>query len=394
MKRAYKNLQQEVHSELFRILDFWRDNAVDEKYGGFIGRRDYQNNLIPKASKGIILNSRILWSFAAASNYLKTDDYKTLCERCYDYLKTYFKDSTHKGVYWELDYLGQPINKRKQVYAQCFTIYALSEYYIYSKNEEAKQWAIELFENVERYAKDNENGGYLEAFKEDWGVIEDMRLSDKDMNAAKTMNTHLHILEAYTSLLKIYDNDTLRNSLKDLVEVMNEKFLNENNHYALFFDEDWNLLSNSVSYGHDIESAWLVLEAAEIIGDEDLHSKSKIIAIEVADTFIKKGIATDGSVINETNLTTNHTDTDRHWWPQMEALVGLKFANEIESKDEYISTSLNIWEYTKNHLLDFEYGEWHFRVDDKGNVYTQEDKISMWKAPYHTSRACIKMNEL
>jgi len=393
MNKAYKNLQEELHSELFRILDFWSANTVDEKYGGFVGKRDYQNNLIPKASKGIILNSRILWSFAAASNYLKTDDYKTLCERSYDYLKTYFRDTTHKGVYWELDYLGQPKNKRKQVYAQSFTIYALSEYYIYSKNEEAKQWAIELFEYVERYAKDNENGGYLEAFREDWSIIDDMRLSDKDMNAAKTMNTHLHILEAYTTLLKIYDNENLRNSLKDLVEVMNEKFLNEHNHYELFFDKNWKLLSNSVSYGHDIESAWLVLEAAKIIGDEDLLSKSKTIAIKVADTFIKKGIDTDGSVINETNLSTNHSDTDRHWWPQMEALVGLKFAYEIESKDEYISTSLNIWEYTKNNLLDFEFGEWHFRVDNKGAVYTQEDKVSMWKAPYHTSRACIKMNE-
>ncbi|WP_298237058.1 AGE family epimerase/isomerase [uncultured Algibacter sp.] len=393
MKSAYQNLKQELHTELLRILYYWKTNTIDNEHGGFVGKRDYQNKLVPKASKGIILNSRILWSFAAASNHLKTDDYQAICERSFQYLKTYFKDTTHKGVYWELDYLGQPINKRKQVYAQSFTIYALSEYYIYSKNEDAKQWAIELFEYVERYAKDIEKGGYLEAFNEDWSAIDDMRLSDKDMNAAKTMNTHLHILEAYTTLLKIYDNDTLRNSLKDLVEVMNEKFLNQHNHYELFFDEDWNLLSNSVSYGHDIESAWLVLEAAEVIGDEALLNTSKDIAIRVSDTFLKKGIDTDGSVINETNLTTNHTDTDRHWWPQMEALVGLKFAHDIESKEAYISASLGIWKYTKNNLLDFEHGEWHFRVDNKGAVYTQEDKVSMWKAPYHTSRACIKMNE-
>jgi len=393
MKKAYQNLKQELHSELLRILYYWSTNTIDNEYGGFVGKRDYKNRLVPKSSKGIILNSRILWSFAAASNHLKTDDYQDICKRSFQYLKNYFKDTTYNGVFWELDYLGQPINKRKQVYAQSFTIYALSEYYIYSKNDEAKQWAIELFEYIERYAKDTVKGGYLEAFNEDWSTIDDMRLSDKDMNAAKTMNTHLHILEAYTTLLKIYDNAILRKSLKDLVQVMNEKFLNQNNHYDLFFDEDWNLLSNSVSYGHDIESAWLVLEAAEVIGDTTLLKKSKAIAIKVSDTFLKKGIDTDGSVINETNLTTNHTDTDRHWWPQMEALIGLKFAYEIENKEAYILNSLGIWEYTKNNLLDFEHGEWHFRVDHKGAVYTQEDKVSMWKAPYHTSRACIKMNE-
>ncbi|MGY6647702.1 AGE family epimerase/isomerase [Wenyingzhuangia sp. IMCC45574] len=392
MEMDYKNLKQELHTELLRILDFWKTNTLDKAHGGFIGRSDYQNNIIPKASKGIILNSRILWSFAAASNYLKTDDYQSICERSFEYLKTFFKDKTNKGVFWELDYLGNPVNKRKQVYAQAFTIYALSEYYIYSKDESAKDWAIEIFEQIERYAKDTKKGGYLEAFNEDWSSIGDMRLSDKDMNAAKTMNTHLHILEAYTTLLKIYDNNELKDSLQHLVEVMNEKFLNENNHYELFFDEDWNLLSNAVSYGHDIESAWLVLEAAETLEHSVLIDECKYIALRVADTFLEEGIAKDHAVINEKDLDTNHTDTDRHWWPQVEALIGLKFVNDIKSKPEYVDASIKIWEYTKQNLLDFKHGEWHFRVDESGNVYEQEDKVSMWKAPYHTSRACIKMN--
>lgn len=393
MVTTYNILKSELHQELKNILAYWSSHTFDETYGGFVGKIDSKNRIILNASKGIILNTRILWSFAAASNHLKTDDYQDICKRSFQYLKIYFKDTTHKGVYWELDYLGQPINKRKQVYAQSFSIYALSEYYIYSKNEEAKQWAIELFECLELYAKDNNKSGYLEAFNEDWSAIDDMRLSNKDMNAAKTMNTHLHILEAYTTLLKIYDNNTLKKSLKDLVEIMNEKFLNQQNHYELFFDADWNLLSNSVSYGHDIEATWLVLEAAEILNDKELLNKSRAIAIKVVDTFLKEGTNTDGSVINEKNLTTNHIDTDRHWWPQVEALIGLKFAYAIENKNEYISSSLKIWEYTKNHLLDHEHGEWHFRVDNKGAVYTQEDKVSMWKAPYHSSRACIKLNE-
>ena len=393
MINEYKKLKKELDIELKNILSYWIDNTIDKEFGGFLGKRDHFNKVVEKASKGVILNTRILWSFSAATNHLKTDTYKDVCDRSFKYLKDFFNDKINKGVYWEVDYLGNPINKRKQVYAQSFTIYALSEYYLFSKNEEAKTWAIELFNQLEKYAKDSVNEGYFEAFNQDWSPIEDMRLSDKDMNASKTMNTHLHVLEAYTSLLKIYDNNELKASLKMLVKVFLEKFLNTKNHYELFFDDNWNLLSNSVSYGHDIEAAWLVIDAAKLIDDSELLHLSEEVAVKVADTFLLEAIDKEGAVINEKNLTTNHIDTDRHWWPQVEALVGLKYANDLKSDEKYISSSLKIWDFTKKNLIDYKNGEWFFRVDEKGNVYKSEDKVSMWKAPYHTSRACIILNK-
>lgn len=392
MIKAYEQLKSELKVELITILNYWKNNCIDHEFGGFVGKIDHFNTVVPKSNKGIILNTRILWSFSAASNHLKTTEYNDICDRAYHYLKGFFKDETHKGVYWELDYKGAPINKRKQIYAQAFTIYALAEYYMFSKNEEAKNWAIEIFESLEFFAKDTMNMGYFEAFNEDWSAIADMRLSDKDMNASKTMNTHLHVLEAYTLLLKIYDNDRLRASLKMLVEVFFENFLNAKNHYELFFDSQWNVLSNTVSYGHDIEAAWLVIEAAKLLNDEVLLNKANEIAVKVADTFLKEGIDEDGAVLNEKNLITNHVDTDRHWWPQVEALVGLKYVYHISKEDKYITHSLTIWEFIKKYLIDYQNGEWHFRVDKNGKVYTQEDKVSMWKAPYHTSRACILLN--
>tara|TARA_R110002096_G_scaffold54812_3_gene141278 strand:+ start:1238 stop:2419 length:1182 start_codon:yes stop_codon:yes gene_type:complete len=393
MINEYKKLKKELDIELKNILSYWTENTIDKEFGGFLGKRDHFNKVVEKASKGVILNTRILWSFSAATNHLKTDTYKDVCDRSFKYLKDFFNDKINKGVYWEVDYLGNPINKRKQVYAQSFTIYALSEYYLFSKDEEAKTWAIELFNQLEKYAKDSVNEGYFEAFNEDWSPIEDMRLSDKDMNASKTMNTHLHVLEAYTSLLKIYDNNELKASLKMLVKVFLEKFLNTKNHYELFFDDQWNLLSNSVSYGHDIEAAWLVIDAAKLIDDSELLHLSEEVAVKVADTFLLEAIDKEGAVINEKNLTTNHIDTDRHWWPQVEALVGLKYANDLKSDEKYISSSLKIWDFTKKNLIDYKNGEWFFRVDEKGNVYKSEDKVSMWKAPYHTSRACIILNK-
>lgn len=390
---TYKQLKQELKSELNNILNYWTRNTIDYEYGGFVGQINHYNQIIPEASKGIILNTRILWSFSAASNHLKIKKYQEICDRAFNYLKTFFNDETNKGVFWELDFKGNPINKRKQVYAQAFAIYALSEYYLFTKNEEAKNWAIGIFNCIEKHAKDAVNLGYFEAFDEDWSPIEDMRLSDKDMNASKTMNTHLHILEAYTTLLKIYDDEQLRISLKWLIKLFFEKFLNAENHYHLFFDDSWHLLSNTVSYGHDIETAWLVIEAAKAVKDPTLINQANATAIKMANTFLKEAIDVDGAVLNEKNLTTNYTDTDKHWWPQVEALIGLKYAYDLHPDNRYLEASVKIWIYIKTYLIDYKNGEWFFRVDKNGNVYTEEDKVSMWKAPYHASRACIILNQ-
>ncbi|HEX9602026.1 MAG TPA: AGE family epimerase/isomerase [Mariniflexile sp.] len=389
---AYNQLKSELNSELKNILCYWTNNTLDLEHGGFVGKINHYNKVVSDAPKGIILNARILWSFSAASNYLKTNEYQDICDRAFQYLKTFFKDETYGGFFWELDYKGNPLNKRKQVYAQAFTIYALSEYYIFTKNDAAKKWAIEIFELIEKHAKDPLHRGYFEAFNEDWRPIEDMRLSDKDVNASKTMNTHLHVLEAYTALLKIYDTIQLRNSLKTLVNLFFEKFLNNQNHYDLFFDNTWTLLSHTVSYGHDIETAWLVIEAAKQLNNEDLVNQANVIAIKVVNTFLNEAIDDDGAVLNEKNLITNHIDTDKHWWPQVEALIGLKYAFELNPDENFRITSVKIWDYIKKYLIDYKNGEWYFRVDKNGIVYTTEDKVSMWKAPYHTSRACIVLN--
>ncbi len=391
MTEAYNALKVEMGDELLRILNYWSTRTIDEEHGGFFGGIDHTNKIIENAPKGIILNTRILWSFSAASNHLKTDQYSSLCNRAHHYLHTYFKDNTHHGVFWELNHSGKPTNTRKQIYAQAFAIYALTEYYIYSKKEEAKTWAINLFKAIEKTAKDSINGGYLEAFNEDWSPIGDMRLSPKDMNAAKTMNTHLHILEAYTRLADIHADKGLKKSLGELVQLFQHTFLSRENHYELFFDEDWNLLSNSISYGHDIETAWLVIEAAKRLGNETILRTAEQSAIKVADTFIEEAIAIDGAVINEKNARTGHVDTDRHWWPQVEALVGLHYVYELTGNPNYLRSSLPIWEFVKKNMLDYKNGEWYFRVDENGTPYG-EDKVSMWKAPYHTTRACILLN--
>lgn len=391
MFQMRKTLSDSLVKELENILHYWSTNTLDEIYGGFVGQRDHDNNLVIDANKGIILNSRILWSFSAACNKLKSDKYKDICILSYQYLKTFFKDQEFGGVYWELDAQGKPVNTRKQIYAQAFMIYALSEYYLFSKDKEALKWAIEIYNLIEKHAKDPVNGGYIEAFQQDWTPIADMRLSEKDSNEAKTMNTHLHILEAYTNLLKVAANESLKNNLMALTQLFLDKFLSPENHLHLFFDMQWHLKGSVVSYGHDIETAWLLVDAAKAIHHEELITKTERAAVLIANTFIREAIDTDGGVFNELDVKTGVLDDDKHWWPQAEALIGLHYACDITKDKKYLETSLKIWNFIQTKIMDTENGEWFWRVNKNGKPYTNEYKVGMWKAPYHNSRACIKL---
>ena len=383
----------DLKQELGAITQYWKDFSVDNENGGFIGQRDHYNTMIPHASKGIILNARILWSFSAIANYDADYDLNPLMERSFNYLYDFFRDKENGGVFWELDATGVAIIKKKQIYAQAFAIYALSEYYLNTQNNQAKDWAIELFDLIEKHAFDTKKDGYIEAFEADWSPIADMRLSDKDQNAAKTMNTHLHVLEAYTTLYKIYPEERVKSALDNLIKLFLEKFLNSESNFELFFDTDWNLTSDIVSFGHDIEALWLLIEAAKSSGNRDLLLKTQEIAVAVADKFLEYGYLKNKGVLNEKERGTGKIDTDRHWWPQAEAMVGLFYANEIKSDSRYTEAILDIWNFTKEYIIDSKNGEWFFRVDENFEPYKSEDKLGMWKCPYHNSRACIVLLE-
>ena len=380
--------------ELSNILSFWQLNTIDNSFGGFYGRRDHFNRLIPKAQKGIILNTRILWSFSAAGNFYGINQYLEICKRSFSYLKDRFKDEEYGGVYWMVDYKGFPSITRKQTYAQAFTIYSLSEYYKYSRDHIALDWALEIFYQLERIALDNNSGGYIECFKRNWEPIEDMRLSEKDLNASKTMNTHLHILEAYTTLFEVSGNEKVGNALEYLVHLILNRFLTEDYHFRLFFSNDWNSLSTEVSYGHDIEAAWLLVNAARKLGNNDLIMSVETKAISIADTFVSKALDKDFGVYNNMDVQNMKVDTDKHWWPQAEAIVGLLYVWNITGTNKYLNIALKIWDFIDQAILDKINGEWFFRVNKDGVPYENENKVGLWKCPYHNSRACMEIVRL
>lgn len=314
-----------------------------------------------------------------------------IAKRAKDYLLDYFYDKENGGIYWLLDYKGNPIETKKQIYAQGFAIYGLSEYYRATQDKEALEYAIKLYKTIEAHSFDIENNGYLEAFTKDWQLIEDMRLSEKDANEQKTMNTHLHVLEPYTNLYRIWKDDSLKKQLKNMIELFLEKFINlKTNHLHLFFDTKWNSKSNIVSYGHDIEASWLLYEAALVLNDHETFEKVKAVVPHIVKAS-KEGLQQDGSMVYEKNNRTGHVDTERHWWVQAEAVIGFVNHYQYYNDEDSLNNALACWKYIKSNLIDWENGEWFWSVFEDGTVNKKDDKAGLWKCPYHNSRMCLEI---
>jgi mannobiose 2-epimerase len=386
-----KSYKAELTEELENILRYWSDRTPDEQNGGFLGRLDNDSQVIAEAPKGSVLNARILWTFSAAFNQAPNAGYLKMAYRAYDYICQYLIDQEFGGVYWSVDFDRHPLDTKKQVYAIAFTSYAFSEFYIASGDEAAKQKAIDLFYLLVEKAYDPLGTGYFEAFTRNWQSIGDLRLSAKDANEKKTMNTHLHVLEAYSNLYRIWPDKALKQHVEVLLDNFFEHFIDhQTNHLALFFDEDWNSKSGLVSYGHDIEATWLLLEAADVIGDEESGEKLRELSIKMADETIK-AVDADGGLWYEYEPAEERLVKEKHWWVQAEAMVGFFNAWQISGDQKYFDHSLAGWEFVKKKILDKANGEWFWGISADGKVMQTEDKVGIWKCPYHNSRACLEI---
>ncbi|HEY1113181.1 MAG TPA: AGE family epimerase/isomerase [Chitinophagaceae bacterium] len=390
MMQQMEQYRQEVAQELKGILDYWQTRTLDLEQGGFVGRIDYRNHVYADAPKGSVLNSRILWTFSAAYNETGKEEYGELAYRAFRYLADHFMDKEYGGVYWTVDHTGAPLDTKKQIYALSFAVYGLSEYYRGSQSEEAKRLAIELYVAIEKHSYDPQYGGYIEALARDWKELEDLRLSAKDANEKKSMNTHLHVLEGFTNLYRIWPDEGLKQRLIELIHLFLDHIIDpDTNHLILFFDEAWKAKSGIVSYGHDIEAAWLLQEAAEVVGDEALLGQVKERSVKIA-AAAAKGLDKDGGLWYEWDGAEQHLVKEKHWWPQGEAMVGFFNAWQNTGDEAFLKASLDSWRFTKEHLIDKQNGEWFWGVKEDYSIMN-EDKVGLWKCPYHNSRACLEI---
>jgi mannobiose 2-epimerase len=386
------NFSDRMAEHLFgHILPFWCGPALDHQHGGWMGW--LTNDLQPDRArpKGLIVNSRILWAFSAVYQERPEPRYRQMADRAYDYVMNRFWDPRHGGAVWRLNDQGRVINDSKKTYGQAFYIYALTEFHRAFDSPVALGRARELFHLLELNAHDETFGGYVEVCNHDWTVADaQARLSEKDMNEKKSMNNHLHVLEAYTNLYRVWKEPRVAGRLRELIDIFLARILDgSTNHFHHFFDEQWQVRSDTYTFGHDIEGSWLLCEAAGELGDAALLERVQTAARHIAKTAFDEGLGPDGGLYYE-GQAGKIVDSGRECWPQAEAMVGFINAFQISREEKFLNAALSVWDFISRHLADRVHGEWFWRIQADGKPDPSLPKVSEWKGPYHGTRACLE----
>lgn len=379
---------QEVRENLTScILPYWL--KLKDPKGGFYGEVSAEGTVFYDAPRGVILNARLIWSFAAAYAALKDTQYLVAAVHARDWFLDHFCDHKYGGVYWSVTAEGERLDTKKQLYAQGFAIYALSELYKVTGDDEALKNAVNLYKVVESHFADTVNGGYIEALSRDFSPLEDMSLSAHDINADKTMNSHLHVLEAYSNLYQVWPDETLKTRVEALLSLTGERVMGADGHLQLYFKRDWTVLPGAVSYGHDIETSWLALEAAFALHDADVVNRVRPWARRVGAAG-NEGLLPDGSMRYE-KLPDGQYDDSRQWWVQAESVVGNLWLWKYHADAEAVERAFAAWAYIREHLVDTISGEWWWAILPDGTRDLSQPKAGFWKCPYHNTRMCLQV---
>lgn len=374
------------------ILPFWPKYSIDRENGGFYGALTNDLRILNDVERSLVQCARMLWTYSAAYRKYQSPTYLDMALHAYSYLTTKFLDPLYGGMYWQVDTSGNPINDRKQTYGQAFAIYGLTEFFLAAGDLAAIDLARRLFDLIELHAFDPVHGGYIEGCARNWEQLEDMRLSDKEpYNCPKSMNTMLHVIEGYTNLLRAWPNPRLLEQQTNLVRVFLDKIVDPQTHATrLFFEQDWRALSDHISYGHDIETSWLLVEAAEVLNNYALVAETKQVAVRMAEAVYQRGLDDDGAVLHE-GTPREILEAEKHWWCQAEGIVGFVNAYQISGDEKYARAACCIWDFIDARMIDHKHGEWFKVLDRSGSPVPGQRKAGPWEDPYHHARACMEI---
>ncbi|HEY4989718.1 MAG TPA: AGE family epimerase/isomerase [Opitutaceae bacterium] len=373
------------------ILPFWMKYTRNAENGGYYGLIAADMTVRKGAPRGALLTSRILWTFSSAYRIYRDPAYLEMARWAYRDLMDHFRDPESGGLYWTITSEGKPLDTRKQIYGQAFGIYALAEYFRATGEKPALDEAVALYTLVEQHARDRAHGGYFDALDRNWNrpkFGEHNLLGD----APKSQNSHIHILEAYTELLRVWPDPGLLANQRDLIEMTLVHIIDPRTHHLiLFLKDDWTPLGEEISYGHDIELSWLLVEAANGLGDPALIARVKPVSLDIARVTLAEGVDADGGVISE-GSPKGYTNANKEWWEQAEAVVGFLNAYQLSGDPLYLAASRRSWDYIQAKFIDRDHGDWNNLVKRDGTPYPLP-KVSLWKCPYHSGRSCFEVAE-
>ena len=390
--------------ELFSILNYWMKYAPEKDGDGFYGAVDLQNQPVAEASKSCVLTARILWTFSEAAIMYSDKGYGAMAVRAYKVLEKDFHDPLNGGYYMGLNAKNQVSDSVKHTYAQAFVLYALAKYYEYQPDEILLKRIEDYFNFLDKKAKDPDHPGYLEAFTREWKLIEENRMADN--NEPKSMNTHLHVLEAYAAVYKVLPSEMVKARLSHLIRLFLDNIIRVDGHLGVFFNENFAETEASkgiCSFGHDIEASWLIWEAIEILGDKNLENEARPIMLKMAEAVFREGLDQDGGLFLESTRFGSHVRTNKHWWLQAEILVGEMNAFQLSGDSQYWGLVKKSWDFVNTYVIDHDRGEWFTKVnrlgvpylvepaDDPSPYYRNDWKIDPWKCPYHNGRAMMEL---
>lgn len=406
-KAELKQYKQIFSNELHQnILPYWMKYGVEEDGNGFYGAVDLNNTPVLTANKTSVLNARILWTFAEAAKRYPGSGYEEVAHRAYRVLTEDFADKEHGGFYMELTSDNKVASDIKHTYAQAFVIYSLSKYYAFNPVPEVMSRIQDFYYFLDQKTRDPEHAGYIESFTRNWNIFEENRMSDN--NEPKSMNTHLHVLEAYASVYRIWKDDLVKQRLTELLDLFLHRIIRIDGHLGIFFSEEFTETESSraiCSFGHDIEASWLIWEAAEILGDRSRIEQARPQILKMADAVLREGVDKDGGLFLESTRYGSHVRTNKHWWLQAENLVGFMNAFQLTGNCKYWETVKLAWDFIDRYVIDHEGGEWFTKVNRLGKPYLIEPendpspyyrndwKIDPWKCPYHNGRAMMELSK-
>lgn len=388
--RKLQQMREEVLSNLItNVLPFWEIYSPDPS-GGFYGAIGNDGVPVAGADKGLALNAHILWAFSSAYRAFEVENYRQLANRAQRYLIDHFIDTEYGGAYWSVTAAGEPADTGKQTYGLASAIYGLSEHYRATGNKESLEQAIALYATVQSHAYDAVNGGYIDSFTRNWQLPERFGYEGEgDGMASKTMNTHIRLLEAFTNLYRVWPDCRLKEQLRGLAGIFCDEIINpETCHGRLFFTMEWHSLEETDSYGYDMETSWLLCEAAGATGDMQLMERTKEIALNLVDAQMWEGWTPQGYLLY--GKTNGKLSRKIEWWPQAEAVVAFINAWQLTGNATYAAAAATTWNWIRENVIDHEYGEWYHSLDENYMPVIARPKANIWKGPCHNSRMAFE----